>query len=127
MKYHLFKLYLTITRFMMSFRQRNRYHIGTRIYHTPTGRVMYITDCNNYIRGVQYFKLRSNDDGKVFNKVSRLDIEKIPDVKNWWHDSTAWWRWYKACWLEMDAKSMARGEQPRSVYVLGKDRATAKR
>lgn len=128
--YRFWKLYLTITRFLMSFRQRNTYHIGTMVYHIPTGRVMYVSQgfmYYDYKTGIKSCKLRSPKDGKIFNYVTKDDIQLMPGFKNWWYNATAWWGWYKQNWLEMDARAKADGQQLRSVYILGKDVATAKR
>lgn len=121
------KLYLTITRFCMSFRQRNRIHIGSEIYHIPTGNVMFVNDCNMFKDGVQYFSAVAPSKRLYLNKISRMDIEKMPGWKNWWYNSTAWWRWYKHNWLEMDMNAMSKRQPLRSIFVLGKERATARR
>lgn len=128
--YHFWKLYLTVTRFLMSFRQRNTYHLGSMVYHIPTGRIMYVSQGFIYYdhkTGIRSCKLRSPTDGIIFNNVTKDDIMLMSGFKNRLYNATAWWCWYKQCWLDIDAKAMARGEQPRSIYVLGKARATAKR
>ena len=128
--YHFWKLYLTVTRFLMSFRQRNTYHIGIMVYHIPTGRIMEVSQGFTYYDYKTCIKscvLRSPTDGKIFNHVAKDDIQLMPGFKNWWNNATAWWRWYKREWLNTDAQCKTDGQQLRSVYVLGKDAATAKR
>lgn len=127
-QYHFFKLYLTVTRFLMSFRQRNRIHIGTEVYHIPTGRRMYVSDCNHiqWNTGERLYSLVSPIDRKHIDAV-KGEIERMPGFENWLYNATYWWGWYKQNWLDIDAKEMVKGKQPRSIYVVGKDRATAKR
>lgn len=125
------RLYLTITRFCMSFRQRKKIHIGTKVYYTKHGNCisMVITDAGMIDgSGIKYFSARTmHGDHLYFNKISRMDIEKIPGWENWWYNATAWWRWYKHCWLEMDINAMSDGQELRSIFVLGKNKATARR
>lgn len=125
--YRFWFAYLSVTRFLMSFRQRNKIHLGTMVYHHETGRVMYVSQANRYRRtGERLYSLTSPYD-RVIIVATRTQFEKMPGCKNWWYNATSWWHWYRQCWLKMDARAKANGKQFRSVHTLGKDRATAKR
>ena len=116
LKYRFCKLYLTITRFIISLTKVNDVHLGTRVIYNK--RRYYINSNNLYLRGKCVFKLlNANYQFPIYAR--RDEFKKELDLKNVIHDATSWWKWYKRNWLELDAKAMARFHRISSTNVLG--------
>ena len=123
LKYKLCKLYLSITRFIISLSKVNDVHLGTRVIYNK--RRYYVNDCNSYLRGVRVFKL-SNANYPFPIYARRDEFEKESDLENVIHDATSWWKWYKRNWLELDAEAMARFHRISSTSTLGHSKINRK-
>lgn len=119
-KYYFCKLYLSITRFIISLTKFREVHLGTRVIYKH--RHYCVSNCNSYLNGEQIFKL-SNEYFQFPIYAKRSEFRKEHDLDNLIHDVTAWWKWYEKNWLEMDARSMERFDQLSSIRCLGKAKA----
>lgn len=129
-KYELCKLYLTITRFFISFRQVGWYHIGT---HVRFRNVEYtIENLNRYDRFGRIYTLvrvRRPKTAVYIVPISARETEiiKVMTFENIWYDAVYWWKWYKLNWLSLDARAMSRDQTLSSIKVLGRDRALGRK
>lgn len=129
-KYELCKLYLTITRFIISFRQIGRHHLGTHVLFR--GIECVIVDLNSYDRFGQIFTLNRVRNPKMIVypmpiKARETELTKVMTFNNIWHDATYWWKWYKQNWLSLDTRAMARNQTLSSIKVLGRNRALGRK
>lgn len=129
-KYELCKLYLTITRFIISFRQIGQYHIGTRVWFR--GDEYIISNANTRDRFGQLYALTRVNRPKLTvytppTYARETELAKVVTIKNIWHDATYWWGWYTRNWLSLDSRAMSRDQTLSSIKVLGRDRALGRK
>lgn len=120
------RLYLTVTRHLMSFRQRNAIQIGSEVYHLTTGRralVAVIKESYSSDETTKYVLYCKNDRKRIVAEEN--DVILISSLWNRLSNSLIWWDWYKDQWLEADVDSLSKGQGIQSVDILGKYKAHA--
>lgn len=116
-KYLFCKLYLIITRLIISLTKTRDFHIGTRVLYSNRE---YVVESSNYVvKGERVCKIK-DPKYKIKMYVRPCEIKKVADLDNLIHDAFAWWKWYEQSWLELDTRSMERYNQLRSVRIVGK-------
>ena len=113
------RIYLSVTRFVLSFRQIKHCHLGTRVIYKEEVWTIYQFSRrgNRYIykisRGPRQFRHNQT------TTVTSFDVYKERSVYNLIHDALYWWNWYKRNWLGIDIRSLTSKGHIKSIEILG--------
>lgn len=120
-------VYLTITRIVLSFLQVYKPHLGTVVIYK--GSRLYISNMKarpnteyTYILRKHSPQTREEIDDQI-TCYDRSEFKIELSFKNILHNAFHWWTWYETSWLSLDCRSLAEGNKPSSVRILGSKRA----
>lgn len=120
------RIYLSVTRFILSFRQIKHCHLGTRVIYKEEVWTIYqfARRGNRHIykisKGPRQFRHNQT------TTVTSFDVYKERSLYNLTHDALYWWNWYKHNWLKIDTYTLADKGHIASIKALGWDLAHGK-